>query len=42
MPLITVDGPRIDVARKRDLVRRMTDVAVDVYGIKHGEDAVFA
>jgi 4-oxalocrotonate tautomerase len=35
MPTITVEGPRIDVARKRNLVKRMTDVAVDVYDIKH-------
>ena len=35
MPTITVEGPRIDVAKKRDLVKRLTDVAVDVYDIKH-------
>jgi len=35
MPTITVEGPRIDVAKKRDLVKRLTDVAVDIYDIKH-------
>ncbi|MBN1917743.1 MAG: tautomerase family protein [Verrucomicrobia bacterium] len=35
MPTITVEGPRIDVAKKRDLVKRLTDVAVDVYAIKN-------
>jgi len=31
-----VEGPPIrDVERKRKLVRRLTDVAVDVYGISH-------
>lgn len=36
MPTIMVEGPPIrDVERKRKLVRRLTDVAVDVYGISH-------
>jgi 4-oxalocrotonate tautomerase len=36
MPTITVEGPPLgDVDRKRDLVRRLTDVAVDVYAIEH-------
>lgn len=36
MPTITVEGPILtDVDRKRDLARRLTEVAVDVYGIKH-------
>ncbi len=36
MPTITVEGPPIhDVARKRDLARRLTDVAAEVYGIPH-------
>jgi 4-oxalocrotonate tautomerase len=35
MPMIIVDGPRIDVAKKRDLVKRMTDVAVDIYDIEN-------
>lgn len=35
MPMIIVDGPRIDVAKKRDMVKRMTDVAVDIYDIKN-------
>jgi 4-oxalocrotonate tautomerase len=35
MPTITVEGPRIDVAKKRDLVKRLTDVAIDIYSIKN-------
>jgi len=35
MPTIMVDGPPIDVERKRQLVRKLTEVAVEVYGIKH-------
>ena len=36
MPTITVEGPPIrDVDRKRELARRLTDVAVEVYGIPH-------
>ena len=36
MPTITVDGPVIpEVDRKRDLAKRLTDVAVDVYKIEH-------
>ncbi|NQT83222.1 tautomerase family protein [bacterium] len=34
MPLITVEGPRIqEVERKRELVRKLTDTAFEVYGI---------
>lgn len=34
MPLIRVDGPPIDdLERKREMVRGLTDVANDVYGI---------
>lgn len=36
MPTITVEGPPIkDLDRKRQLVRQLTDVAVEVYGIRH-------
>ena len=36
MPTITVEGPIVrDIDTKRDLARRLTDVAVDVYGIEH-------
>ena len=36
MPTITVEGPPIkDLDRKRQLVRQLTDVAVEVYRIKH-------
>ena len=34
MPLITVEGPTIpEVERKRELVRKLTDTAVEIYGI---------
>jgi 4-oxalocrotonate tautomerase len=32
MPTIVVDGPPIDVEKKRQLVKGLTDVAVGVYG----------
>lgn len=33
MPCITIDGPRLDVAKKRELVRDVTEIAVKVYGM---------
>ena len=34
MPNITFDGPRIeDVARKRELIKTVTDAAVKAYGL---------
>ncbi|RLE66711.1 MAG: 4-oxalocrotonate tautomerase [Thermoprotei archaeon] len=35
MPTIIVEGPKIDVEKKRELVRRLTEVAEEIYGIKH-------
>jgi 4-oxalocrotonate tautomerase len=35
MPTITVEGPPIDVEKKRQLVKRLYDAAVDVYKIEH-------
>ena len=35
MPTITVEGPPIDVERKRQLVRKLYDAAVEVYRIEH-------
>ena len=36
MPTITVEGPPIpEIERKRVLARKLTDVAVEVYGIEH-------
>lgn len=35
MPLIQVDGPYIDIEKKRRLVKGLTDVAVSVYEIEH-------
>jgi len=36
MPTITVDGPKIqDLELKRQMVKKLTDVAYEVYGIEH-------
>ena len=35
MPTIMVEGPPITVEQKRQLVKRLTDVAVEVYRIEH-------
>ncbi len=36
MPTITVEGPPLrEIEKKRDLARRLTDTAVEVYGIEH-------
>ncbi|MBL7075721.1 tautomerase family protein [candidate division KSB1 bacterium] len=36
MPTITVDGPKIqDIELKRQLVKKLTEVAVEVYRIEH-------
>jgi 4-oxalocrotonate tautomerase len=35
MPLIQIDGPRLDVNKKRDLAKRITEVAMGVYNIPH-------
>ncbi|MCD6318346.1 tautomerase family protein [Candidatus Aerophobetes bacterium] len=35
MPTITVEGPPIKVEQKRELVKKLTDVAVKVYKIEH-------
>lgn len=35
MPFIQVDGPPVDVNKKRELARRLTDVAMDIYKIPH-------
>ena len=32
MPTIVVDGPPIDLEKKRKLVKTLTDAAVEVYG----------
>ena len=35
MPIITVEGPRIkDLERKRQLVKKITDAAVEAYDIE--------
>ncbi len=37
MPLIAVEGPKIpEIERKRELVKKLTDAASEVYGIKRG------
>ena len=34
MPMIVVEGPKIqEEERKRELVKKLTDVAVEIYGI---------
>jgi 4-oxalocrotonate tautomerase len=36
MPTITIDGPPIkEVERKRELVKRLTEVAIGIYKIEH-------
>jgi len=35
MPTVIVEGPKIDVEKKRELVRRITEVIKEVYGIPH-------
>ena len=35
MPTIMVEGPPISVEQKRQLVKRLTEVAVEVYRIEH-------
>jgi len=35
MPTVTVEGPPIEVEKKRTLVKGLYDVAFAVYGIEH-------
>ncbi len=35
MPTITVEGPPISVEQKRALVKRLTEVGSELYGIEH-------
>ncbi len=35
MPTITIEGPPIEVEKKRELVKKVTDIAVDIYKIEH-------
>ena len=35
MPTITVEGPAISVEQKRALVKRLTEVGSELYGIEH-------
>lgn len=35
MPTIIIEGPPIDVEKKRKLVRELTEVASKIYGIRH-------
>ena len=35
MPLITVEGPSIDVEQKRQLVKKLYELAVEIYKIEH-------
>lgn len=33
MPVIRVDGPKIDTDKKRELVKRLTEAAAEIYGM---------
>jgi len=35
MPTITIEGPLIEVEKKRELVKKVTDIAADIYKIEH-------
>jgi len=35
MPTIVVDGPPINIEQKRQLVKRFTETAMEVYRIEH-------
>ena len=35
MPAITIEGPPLDIERKRKLVKSLHDAAVEVYKIEH-------
>jgi len=35
MPMIMVEGPPLDVERKRQLVKKLTETAVEIYRIEH-------
>jgi len=35
MPTIMVEGPPIKIGQKRELVKKLTDTAVKIYGIEH-------
>jgi 4-oxalocrotonate tautomerase len=35
MPTIRIDGPPLNINAKRELVRRLTEVAIDIYKIEH-------
>jgi 4-oxalocrotonate tautomerase len=35
VPLFQIDGPRLDIEQKRELAKRITDVAMDIYKIPH-------
>ena len=35
MPTVIIEGPKVDVETKRELVRRITEVIKEVYKIHH-------
>ena len=37
MPIITVEGPRVEIEAKRKLVREMTETASEVFGFSKEE-----
>jgi len=35
MPLVVIEGPKIEVGQKRELVKKVTEVVSEVYDIKN-------
>lgn len=35
MPVIQIDGPPLDIEAKREMVKGITELAADIYGIPH-------
>ncbi|MGL6298477.1 MAG: 4-oxalocrotonate tautomerase DmpI [Methanobacteriaceae archaeon] len=36
MPVIKIDGNKIDIEKKRELVKRITEIACDIYDLPEG------
>lgn len=35
MPVVQIDGPPLDIEAKREMVKGITELAADIYGIPH-------
>ncbi|ACV24377.1 4-oxalocrotonate tautomerase DmpI [Methanocaldococcus fervens] len=35
MPTIVIEGPKLNVEKKRELVKKIYEIASDIYGIGH-------